>query len=194
MGFHFTLVSLFREMNLVFFLSFLFLFFGFSVPLILAGAVPVKSRSLLVGEEVAGLFSAEEIVLLDLHELGLVRRRFLETAAETVHGRWRGRRRRRHVHQLVGLQRRNPSILCVCNVFVQDRARVAVRRPVFEIQWEHVRHLKHFVVVVDDVVVIVVEALLVIEIQLLGFMMMIMMTGLRIKTCVIRIHDCLFLI
>lgn len=61
----------------------LFFLIKFSVPVVVA--VPMKRRSLIVGEESAARFLAEEIVLLDFHELGLINLARVKPVAR-VHG------------------------------------------------------------------------------------------------------------
>lgn len=106
-------------------------------------AIPLEGRRLLVGKEVTGLFPAEKIVLLNLHKLGLVPHpqvtRFRLRKVVTIHRRRAAaelyhRRKQMAAAAVVGSGGNGGrGGAAVVVLLVQNRARVAVRRAVFEI-------------------------------------------------------------
>lgn len=111
----------------------------FSIFLLFSSAPPLQRWSLFIRKEIAGLVRAQEIVLLHLHHvLRLIR--FLEL--QTVH-----RGRFRWQQQIFGY-----GAALVVVLLVQDCARIAVGRTVFEVHWEQ-RSASETIVVVETLVV-----------------------------------------
>lgn len=122
--------------------SFLFFSCAFLFLTPLVWTVPLQRGRLFIREEIARLVRAQKIMLLHLHVLR--RKLFLEL--ETVHRR-RGGQKARTLHNPRRWNRRvvGTVVVVVGILFVQDRAGVAVGRPIFETPQNLIALVKAFV-------------------------------------------------